>query len=60
MKKYKSKFEESNDTFNIINKSSLTDSELYELLMKSGHRTISMWKNDRSNLIKYLIDMLER
>lgn len=60
MERYKKKFKENDNSFKILNKSSLTDDELYDILIDAGHKTITMWKNDRSNLIRYLIDVLKK
>ena len=62
MKRYKrSEIKESNSkAVSILNKSKITDDELYSLLMETGHKTTGMWKNDRSNLVMYIVDMLER
>jgi hypothetical protein len=62
MKKYKREVleEYSSKARQILNKSKISNEELYNILYQSGHNTISMWKNDRDNLVEYLIAMLER
>ena len=63
MKRYKRLEEGSQDptkAMEILAKSKISNEELYNILHQSGHKTISMWKNDRDSLVTYLIDMLER
>lgn len=63
MERYNSQIklkENKNKAEHILNHSKISNAELYQILYETGHTTISMWKNDRSNLVVYLIDMLNR